>query len=416
MKKMIPIARPFMGKEECSAATKAIMSGWVTQGPMVKRFEDEFAAYVGSSHACAVSSCTTALHLALLAVGVKPGNVVITASHSFIATANSVRHCMAEPVFVDIKPGTFNMSPELIGELLENRCVKRNGKIFYKMDKKMARGESPLAFIDKHNKEYGRVGAILAVHQIGMPCDLRSILSIARKFNIPVVEDAACAIGSEISMRNGAWEKIGRPHGDIACFSFHPRKVMTTGDGGMLTTNNRRYDQRFRLLRQHGMNMSDRARHLSKKVSVESYLTTGYNYRMTDIQAAVGIEQLKRLADIVSSRRALADLYNKELGVIPWLRLPAEPDYCRSNWQSYALRILDNAPLSRDRLMQYLLENGVSSRCGVMNAHKEKPYSNNSVILKNSESARRSVILLPLFYGMTLKQANKVINLIKKNA
>ena len=198
----IPIAKPWIGEPEAEAARRAIMSGWVTQGPEVAGFEQEFAAYVGANYACAVSNCTTALHLALLAVGVQPKDEVITVSHSYIATANSIRYCGAIPVFVDIEPQTYNINPVLIEDAISNRTR-----------------------------------AILIVHQMGMPCDLKAILAIAHRYNLPVIEDAACAIGSEI-LWDGQWEKIGKPHGDIACFSFHPRKVITTGDGGMITTNN----------------------------------------------------------------------------------------------------------------------------------------------------------------------------------
>ena len=202
-KDFVPVARPHLGHEEVAAAGRAILSGWVTQGPEVAAFEREFAAYVGSPHACAVSSGTTALHLALLAVGVRPGDEVITVSHSYIATANSIRYCGATPVFVDIDPATFNIDPRKIEPAISERTR-----------------------------------AILCVHQMGMPCDLKAIVEIGRRRGLPVVEDAACAIGSEI-LWQGQWEKIGKPHGDVACFSFHPRKLLTTGDGGMLTTAKR---------------------------------------------------------------------------------------------------------------------------------------------------------------------------------
>lgn len=182
-KDFVPVARPQLGQEEVSAAARAILSGWVTQGPEVAALEQEFAAFVGAQHACAVSSGTTALHLALLAVGVKPGDEVITVSHSYIATANSIRYCGATPVFVDIDPSTFNIDPGRIQEAISEKTR-----------------------------------AILCVHQMGMPCDLRAILQIARKRGLTVVEDAACAIGSEI-LWQGDWEKIGKPHGDVACFS-----------------------------------------------------------------------------------------------------------------------------------------------------------------------------------------------------
>ena len=214
-KPMIPITKPVFGVEELEAVKRPLTSGWVTQGPEVAAFELEFADFVGSSFACAVSSCTSAMHLALLAVGVGPGDEVVTVSHSFIATANSVSLCGATPVFSDITLSTFNMSPESL-----KRSITPNTK------------------------------AVLCVHQMGLPCDLSSILEIAASKNLPVIEDAACATGSEILINN-KWEHIGRPHGDIACFSFHPRKVLTTGDGGILTTSNKEFDQRFRFWRDH---------------------------------------------------------------------------------------------------------------------------------------------------------------------
>jgi len=230
----IPLAKPYLGKKEADAASDTILSGWVTQGQRVQEFEEAFASYVGSKYACAVSSCTDALHLSLLAVGVKPGDVVITVSHSFIATANSVRFCGAEPVFVDIDPQTYNMCPTELKSFLDQDCESRNNYLFYKDTTRIACGESPLPFIEQNQR--GRVAAIIPVHQLGMPCDLNAILDIAGQYNLPVVEDAACSLGNEICINN-KWEKIGKPHGDIACFSFHPRKMITTGDGGMITTN-----------------------------------------------------------------------------------------------------------------------------------------------------------------------------------
>ena len=385
---MIPITKPMMGENEAEAARRAILSGWTSQGPEVAAFEREFAEYVGAPYACAVSNCTTALHLALLAVGVQPGDEVITVSHSYIATANVIRYCGATPVFVDIEPDTFNLDPTLIEDAVTDRTR-----------------------------------AILCVHQIGMPCDLAAILEIAHRHSLPVVEDAACAIGSEIHWQ-GKWEKIGKPQADVACFSFHPRKVISTGDGGMITTANEEWDAKFRLLRQHGMSVPDTVRHGASQVIFESYPIVGFNFRMTDIQAAVGREQLKRLPGIVDKRRELASRYKSLLAETPGLGLPEEPDWARSTWQSFCVRL----PIEADQrqVMQSMLDAGVATRRGVMCSHREVSYpahtwscagraedcactAGSCQCLRHSQEAQDHTIILPLFPQMSLEQQDYVV-------
>ena len=379
---VIPIIKPSMGEPETRAASRPILSGWVTQGPEVAAFEKEFAAWAGAKYACAVSSCTAALHLALLAVGVRPGDEVITVSHTFIATANSICYSGARPIFVDIESNSFNLNPALLEEAITEKTR-----------------------------------AVLCVHQMGMPCRLETILETAQRHSLPVIEDAACAVGSEILWK-GEWQKIGRPHGDIACFSFHPRKVITTGDGGMITTSNPEWDRKFRIWRHNGMEIPDELRHRSQEVIFESYPEIGFNYRMTDIQAAVGREQLKRLDGIVKRRRVLADRYRKLLNSNSDIKTPEEPSWARSNWQSYCVRL--SADLDQKQVMQLMLDQKVATRRGIMCVHREPAYRQvgwrprETGALRESEKAKEYCILLPLYPEMTESDQDFVVEVLKQ--
>jgi dTDP-4-amino-4,6-dideoxygalactose transaminase len=367
---MIPITIPFVGPEEGEAARAVVVSGWLTQGPQVEKFERSVADYCGTAHAVAVSNCTTALHLALAALGIGPGDEVICPSLSFIASANAIRHTGAIPVFAEIDPLTYNLDPEAAQAAITPRTR-----------------------------------AIMPVHQIGLPADLDRFLEIGRRHGLPLIEDAACAIGSRYK------EKPIGGHGEMACFSFHPRKVLTTGEGGMITTNSADHAARLRLFRQHGMSVNDAQRHSARKVILEEYLCVGYNFRMTDIQGAIGLEQMKKLPWIVQRRQALAVRYTRLLASHPWLRPPLIPEYAEPNFQSYAARLTAGASCTRNQLMQRLLDLGIVTRRGIMLAHREPAYRGTGPwTLPRSEQASDNSLLLPLYPQMTEAEQDQVVS------
>jgi len=372
--KMIPIAKPYLDKKEAQYAYDTILTGWVTQGPKVQEFEEKFAAYVGSKYAVALSNCTTALHLSMLVAGVTEDDEVICPSMSYVATANAIRYVGAKVVFAEVNPVTYNIDIE-----------------------------------DVQKKITPKTKAILIVHQIGMPADIDAFKQLCNEHHLVLIEDAACAVGASYK-----GNKIGS-HSDLVCFSFHPRKVITTGDGGMVTTNNEVYRDKIKLLRQHGMSVNDRIRHESNKVIFEDHIVVGYNYRMTDIQAAVGIKQLEKLDFIVEERRKIAFQYHDAFKDIVTIRLPLEEEACFSNYQSYSIYLKPECKISRDDLMQALLDKGISTRRGIVTTHRETAYKEycKDLSLPISEDASDRSIIIPLFYPMKQAEINFIIEQFK---
>lgn len=365
---MIPVMRPALGEEEAQAVADAVRSGWVAQGPRVAEFEQVFAERVGAAHGVAVSSCTAALHLALHVTGIGPGDEVIVPSFSFIATANAVRYCGALPVFADVDEVTGNLTPETVAPHLS-----------------------------------ARTKAVLAVHQGGVPADVEALRALAGP--VPVLEDAACAAGSVYR---------GGPVGagaSLAAWSFHPRKLLTTGEGGMITTDDAAVAARLRRLREHGMSMSAADRHAAGGNVVERYVETGFNYRMTDIQAAMGLVQARKLDGLVAQRRELAAVYHELLVPLPGLRAVADPAHGRTNYQTFWVLLDDDLPVARNDVLADLARAGVSARRGIMAAHLEPAYIGHPRCpLPVTERLTARSLVLPLHHELTADDQRWVVD------
>jgi dTDP-4-amino-4,6-dideoxygalactose transaminase len=374
----INVMKPWLGEEEARALAEVVASGWVAQGPKVKEFETAFAAAQGVRHAVATSNCTTALHLALVVAGIGPGDDVVVPSLSFIATANAVTYVGARPVFCDVDPATGNMTAETIHAALT---------------------------LDTR--------AVIVVDQGGMPLDMDPIRELCDRHEITVIEDAACAVGSTYK---------GRPVGigaDVAVWSFHPRKILTTGEGGMLTTNRADWAARARTLREHSMSVSATDRHGSVLAPPEVYLEVGFNYRMTDLQAAVGIVQLGRLPEVVARRRDIAARYVAGLVGLRGLRLVSDPPYGTTNFQSLWLEVLPGFGTTREGLLERLGEAGISARRGIMAAHRQPAYrwrDTGSSLLQHTERLNDRTLILPVFHELDDDSLSRIISTIRSAA
>ncbi|WP_426241957.1 DegT/DnrJ/EryC1/StrS family aminotransferase [Nocardioides sp. LHG3406-4] len=374
----INVMQPWLGDEEAAAVAEVIASGWVAQGPRVAAFEAAFAEFVQAEHAVAVSSCTTGLHLALLVAGVGPGDDVVVPSFSFIATANAVTYVGARPVFADVDPTTGNLTAETVAAALT-----------------------------------AQTRAVIGVDQGGVPLDLDPLRALCDPQGIVVIEDAACAAGSTYR---------GRPVGagaEIAAWSFHPRKILTTGEGGMITTSRPEWAARARQLREHAMSVSAADRHSQVLAPPEKYAEIGFNFRMTDLQAAVGIVQLGRLPEVVARRRAIAASYAKAVDEIEGLRIVTDPAWGTTNYQSCWVEVEPGFQQDREQLMASLAEAGISARRGIMAAHRQPAYrgvDTGDLPLPVTERLTDRTLILPLFHQLSESDQARVIEALRSAA
>lgn len=382
----VPIARTSLLQNEIDSVLAPLQSGWLVQGPKVHEFEEKWSAFTGAKHSIAVTSCTTALHLSLAALGFGPDDEAIVPAFTWISTANVVEHLGGKVVFCDIDLNTFNLD---VNQL--------------------------------ESKITAKTKAILPVHLFGLAADMSAINAIAQKHNLWVIEDAACGFGSRINNKH-----VGT-FGNTGCFSFHPRKAITTGEGGMVTTNDDELAEKIKRLRDHGAAMSDLQRHLgARPYLLADHPDAGYNQRMTDIQGALGSAQMERAAAIVSERQRLAARYDEAFADLDWLRTPAHLEGYEHGYQSYPCLFQPNRisastikqiNAERNQWMDDLQQKGISTRPATHAVHMLEFYKNKYNLkpedFPNAFAANDCSISLPLFHGMTEEEQDYVIGVVK---
>lgn len=375
-KSMIRLTIPSIEEDDLQAVREVLESGYLVQGPRVEAFEKAVSEYVGTKYAVAVSNCTTALHLALLAIDVRPGDVVVVTAYSWISTANVIELCGAQPVFVDIRPDTFNMDPGNLKKVLKQLMTVK----------------------DTAN----RVKAILPVHTFGQMADMPEILELADKYDLPVIEDAACALGAKLQGRQaGNW-------GIMGCFSFHPRKAVTTGEGGVITTNDSSQAYKLKALRNHGLDPDS---------STPDFILPGFNCRLTEFQAALGLTQLAKLDRIIANRRELAKAYNEMIGNTP-LQPPKISKGSSPVYQSYVVLLPERSAHERNSIIAYLKEEGIESTIGTYNMPLTNYFCNRygyeAKDFPITDHVFTQSLTLPLHEKLIYSEQEEVINKLTK--
>lgn len=395
----IPVIIPYTDHRETEEIAKVVAGGWVAQGPKVAEFEKAVAAHEGIAHGIATTSCTTALHLVMHALGIGPEQDVLVPSFTFVASANSIAHTGAKPRFVDILPETFCIDPEAVRRYIEENYISKKNRLV-------------------HKRDGGILTAMVVVHQFGLCADMPLLSALAREYGLQIIEDSACALGAKIGdTHQGAF-------GNPSCISFHPRKSITTGEGGMILTDDENLAARLRSLRSHGAAVSEIARHNNNGFLLPPYDVIGYNYRMTDIQAAMGLAQMEKCEFILKARRKKAARYSQLLSGIDWLITPGEPVGYYHTYQSYVCKLRFEGLSSkrggekRDQFLTLLTKKGIATRQGTHASHTLECYKNIYTIepeaIPNAYACDKLSLTLPLYVQMTDAEQDYVVEQLKE--